>query len=113
MLLFELINFLSMDRIEKLKQFIAQNPLDHFSKHALAMEYVKLGDDQAARSLLESILAEEPGYIGSYYHLGKLWERIGDVEMAKQVYESGIDIARKLGDNHARGELMAALDNLD
>lgn len=102
-----------MDRIEKLKRFITQNPLDHFSKHALAMEYVKIGDDQAARDLLESILAMEPGYIGSYYHLGKLLERMGEAESAKQVYASGIEIARKQGDNHARGELMTALDNVD
>lgn len=102
-----------MDRIEKLKLFIAQNPQDHFSKHALAMEYIKLGDDTAAKALLESILKSDPGYVGSYYHLGKLWERAGDSESAKQVYESGIEIARRQGDNHARGELMTALDNLD
>jgi len=102
-----------MDRIEKLKLFIAQNPLDHFSKHALAMEYVKLGDDQSAQGLLESILANEPGYIGSYYHLGKLLERMGDAERAREVYTSGIEIARKQGDNHARGELMTALDNVE
>lgn len=102
-----------MDRIEKLKQFIDQNPQDHFSKHALSMEYIKLGDDPAAKALLESILQADPDYIGSYYHLGKLWERAGDVENAKQVYMSGIEIARKQGDHHARGELMTALDNLD
>ena len=102
-----------MDRIEKLKLFITQNPQDHFSQHALAMEYIKLGDDMAAKVLLESILKADPGYIGSYYHLGKLWERSGKTENAKQVYASGIEIARKQGDNHARGELMTALDNLD
>ncbi|MGL6269251.1 MAG: tetratricopeptide repeat protein [Chitinophagaceae bacterium] len=102
-----------MDRLEKLKLFIAQNPQDHFSKHALAMEYVKLGDDQAAKALLESILKADPGYIGSYYHLGKLLERSGNTENAKMVYMSGIEIARKQGDNHARGELITALDNLD
>jgi len=102
-----------MDRIEKLKLFIAQNPQDLFSKHALAMEYIKLGDDQAAKALLEFILKADPGYIGSYYHLGKLLERSGNTENAKQVYMSGIEIARTRGDNHARGELMTALDNLD
>jgi Tfp pilus assembly protein PilF len=102
-----------MDRIEKLKLFIAQNPQDHFSMHALAMEYIKLGDDRAAKALLESILKANPDYIGSYYHLGKLWERAGDATAARQVYASGIEIARKQGDNHARGELMTALDNLD
>ena len=69
------------------------------------MEYVKLGDDPAAKGLLESILKADPGYIGSYYHLGKLLERAGDTENAKQVYISGIEIARKQGDNHARGRI--------
>lgn len=101
-----------MDRIEKLKSFISQNPGDHFSKHALAMEFVKIGVDPAAKELLESILEEDPGYIGSYYHLGKLLERMGNEEGAKKVYETGMEFASLQGDNHARGELMAALDNL-
>ena len=102
-----------MDRIEKLKAFISQNPVDHFSKHALAMEYIKLGDDQAAKGLLESILAADPGYTGSYYHLGKLLEREGDKEGAVSIYEKGMAEAKKQGDNHAWNELMSALDNIE
>jgi len=102
-----------MDRIEKLKAFIAQNPLDHFSMHALAMEYVKLGDDPAAKGLLESILAADPGYTGSYYHLGKLLERMGDKEGSVSVYEKGMAEAKKQGDNHAWNELMGALENME
>ena len=64
-----------MDRIEKLKEFLQANPADSFLQHALALEYIKLGDDEAARKLFEELLNREPGYIGSYYHLGKLLER--------------------------------------
>lgn len=102
-----------MDRMEKLKAFISANPLDHFSKHALAMEYVKLGNDPEARTLLESILTVEPGYTGSYYHLGKLLERQQEFEAAKQVYEKGIEMARKQGDHHTSSELMSALENME
>jgi len=102
-----------MERIEKLKAFISQNPVDHFSKHALAMEYVKLGDDQAAKGLLESILIADPGYTGSYYHLGKLLEREGDKEGAVSIYDKGMAEAKKQGDNHAWNELMGALDNME
>ena len=102
-----------MDRIEKLKAFISQNPVDHFSEHALAMEYVKLGDDQAAKDLLESILAADPGYTGSYYHLGKLLEREGDKEGAVSIYDTGMAEAKKQGDNHAWNELMSARDNME
>ena len=62
---------------------------------------------------MESILSEDPGYLGSYYHLGKLLERKGDEKNAKKVYESGIEIARIKADNHARNELISALENIE
>ncbi len=55
-----------MERIEKLKQFLNENPGDSFLQHALALEYVKAGDDQQARKIFEEILQSDPGYIGSY-----------------------------------------------
>jgi len=76
-----------MDRIGKLQEFLKDNPSDAFVQHALALEYIKLGNDAAAKQLFKDILdaaakqlfkdilQREPGYIGSYYHLGKLLER--------------------------------------
>ena len=101
-----------MERQEKLKEFIARDPADYFSRHALAMEYIKIGNEQAARDLLEKILIDNPLYIGSYYHLGKLYERIGEPALAQDVYEKGIDVARSLNDRHAMGELNTALNLL-
>ena len=63
------------DRIEKLRDFLVASPGDPFLKHALALEYIKIGDDITARKLFEEILEADPVYIGSYYHLGKLLER--------------------------------------
>ena len=40
-----------MERIDKLKTFLANSPNDSFLKHALALEYVKLGDEAGARKL--------------------------------------------------------------
>ncbi|MGB5027877.1 MAG: tetratricopeptide repeat protein, partial [Chitinophagaceae bacterium] len=64
-----------MDRIEKLKEFLKASPTDSFLQHALALEYIKLGNDEEARRLFEELLNREPGYVGSYYHLAKLLER--------------------------------------
>jgi hypothetical protein len=50
--------------------------------------------------------------VGSYYHLGKLHERLGDESKAIAVYEKGMDVAKKLSDNHALSELRGAYDNL-
>ncbi len=101
-----------MDRIAKLKEFLIANPADSFVQHALALEYIKLGDDEGARRLFDEILNREPGYIGSYYHLGKLLERNEKIQEAVKVYEKGMEEAKKAGDNHAFGELRGAYEEL-
>lgn len=101
-----------MDRIAQLQEFLAGNPGDSFLKHALALEYIKMGDDATARKLFEEILAHDAGYIGSYYHLAKLLERTGDVPAAITWYEKGMEAAKKAGDMHAYGELRSAHEEL-
>jgi Tfp pilus assembly protein PilF len=101
-----------MSRIDQLKEFLMATPADNFLQHALALEYIKTGDDTTARQLFETILERDPAYIGSYYHLGKLLERIGDADAAIPVYEKGMEEARKAGDNHAFGELRGAYEEL-
>jgi Tfp pilus assembly protein PilF len=101
-----------MDRMSQLLEFLKENPEDSFIRHALALEYIKMGDDGKAKQLFEALLDKEPGYIGSYYHLAKLLERTQDIEGAVRVYEKGMDQARAAGDNHALGELRGAYEEL-
>jgi Tfp pilus assembly protein PilF len=101
-----------MDRIEKLKQFLQASPGDSFIQHALALEYIKSGDDSTARRLFEELLNRDPAYVGSYYHLGKLFERNNDNDGAIKWYERGMEEARKAGESHAYGELRGALEEL-
>ena len=101
-----------MDRIGKLKEFLQTNPADNFVQHALALEYIKAGDDAMARKLFEEILQREPAYVGSYYHLAKLLERNNNTAEAIKVYEQGMEQSKKAGDNHAYGELRSAYEEL-
>jgi len=101
-----------MGRIEKLKEFLNTNPADSFLQHALALEYIKTGDDGEARKLFEEILNREPGYVGSYYHLGKLLERNNEIDAAIKWYEKGMEEAKRAGENHALGELRGAYEEL-
>jgi Tfp pilus assembly protein PilF len=102
----------TLDRVEKLKEFLEQNPADSFVQHALALEYIKVGDDAAAQKLFEDILQREPAYVGSYYHLAKLFERNGNNEAAIKWYDKGMDEAKRAGDNHAYNELRSAYEEL-
>ena len=101
-----------MDRVKQLKKFLEESSNDSFLKHALALEYIKMGDDETAGQLLEELLAYEPGYVGSYYHLGKLFERNDNQEKAIEWYEKGMEIAKEKGEQHAFGELKGAWEEL-
>ena len=101
-----------MDRIVRTNEMLRDNPADSFLQHALALEYIKLGNDADAQKLFEVILEREPGYVGSYYHLAKLLERIGETDNAIKIYEKGMEETKRIGDNHAFGELRSAYEEL-
>jgi Tfp pilus assembly protein PilF len=101
-----------MEKIEKLKSFLEKSPDEPFLKHALALEYIKIGSEREARALFLEILTRDPAYIGTYYHLGRLMERAGETENARTWYEKGMAAAKKAGDLHAYGELQAAYEDL-
>lgn len=101
-----------MDRMEKIKEYLKATPGDNFLQHALALEYIKAGDDGSARTLFEEILTRDPLYVGSYYHLAKLLERQDQTELAISWYEKGMEAAKKAGDQHAFGELRSAYEEL-
>lgn len=101
-----------MDRIRKLKELLLGSPGDSFLQHAMALEYIKTGNDIEARKLFEDILAQEPGYVGSYYHLGKLLERNDIDDEAIKVYQKGMEEAKKVGDDLSYRELKGAWEEL-
>jgi len=101
-----------MDRIEKLKEYLKKEQKDSFLQHALALEYIKSGNDQEARKLFVEILLREPTYLGSYYHLAKLLERTGEKDKAIKIYEQGMQQAKIAGDNHSYNELQGAYEDL-
>jgi Tfp pilus assembly protein PilF len=101
-----------MDRIDKLQEYLTSSPNDSFLRHALALEYIKVGNDGEARKLFEGVLSDDPKYIGSYYHLAKLLERNGENELAIQWYEQGMSAAKEAGDQHSYNELQASYEDL-
>lgn len=102
-----------MSRIEKLLEFMKTSGKDSFLQHALALEYIKVDNDEEARKLFNEILLREPTYIGSYYHLGKLLERVADYEKAIRIYKRGMEEAKKAGDQHSYNELLGAMEDLE
>ena len=101
-----------MNRIAKIQEFLQVTPNDNFLRHALALEYIKEGNEASAKELFINILNESPDYIGSYYHLAALLQRTDEKEQAIEWYEKGMIAAKKAGDNHSYNELQSAYEDL-
>ncbi len=100
------------DRIARLKEFLKDSPNDSFLNHALALEYVKIEDDRAAKDVFEQNLAKHPDYVATYYHLAKLLDRLNETKQALEIYERGMAIAKAANDMHSYSELQSAYEDL-
>lgn len=96
------------DRLQQLLEFYIKEPKDPFLKYALATEYLRLDDVEKALSFYQDLINNHADYVGTYYHLGKLYEQLGRKDDALFTYKKGMDIAFAARDNHARNELQAA-----
>ena len=104
---------MSDKRIDQLMQFLAESPNDSFLKFAVAKEHEKSNVLEKALKFYLDIYENDPEYIGLYYHLGKLYEEIGERQLALNSYKEGIEIGKKQGDFHAVSELNNARVNLE
>ncbi|MFK7981108.1 MAG: tetratricopeptide repeat protein [Saprospiraceae bacterium] len=100
-------------RLSKLMAFLQDSPDDSFILFAIAKEHEKLGAVKDAFDYYEKLTAVDPDYVGTYYHLGKLHEEEEETAQALMVYQKGIEIAKKIKDQHALSELMGAKMNLE
>ncbi|MDX1640444.1 MAG: tetratricopeptide repeat protein [Balneolaceae bacterium] len=100
-------------KIRELAESLQKNPDDTFIKFALALELLKKDDVTKAKVLFESVLKQDPDYLGVYYHLGKLYERLGRFEDAKKLFKDGLKVAEKQENERTALELKDALESLN
>ena len=98
-----------MDRLTALLAFYEEDPDDAFTRFAIASEYLKKDNKKEALSFFKQLVQDIPDYVGTYYHLGKLYEVLDQKEEAIRTYESGVQVATRLKEFHARAELQDAL----
>ncbi|QQS27806.1 MAG: tetratricopeptide repeat protein [Sphingobacteriales bacterium] len=103
---------MNIDRLSQLQLFLKETPNDPFLHYAMALEYLKVGEDQEALRIFGELINSSPNYVGTYYHQGKLQEKLKMYNEALMTYKSGMEIARKLQDNHSYSELLSAYNSL-
>lgn len=100
------------NRLETLKNLVAQNPGDSFMRYGLAMAHAGAGDYAQAVEEYRKLIEVNPNYVAAYFHGGQALEKLGKLDEARQIYRSGMAVSREIGDDHTRSELEAALDLL-
>ncbi len=102
-----------MDRLEQLLEMLNDNPGDNFLLFALAKEYEKKDNLKQAKHYYIELTNKHPKYVGTYYHLGQLYQKEGELKLALQSYEKGMKIAQEVNDEHSYRELANAKLNLE
>lgn len=102
-----------MNRLEQLMSLYSESPNDAFLQFAIAKEHEKNGNEQEALHWYLQLKNVQSHYVGLYYHLGKLYERLQDIPMAVATYRTGIEIAKEVKDHHALSELNGARLQID
>ncbi len=98
-----------MDRLALLLQFHEEDPADAFTLFAIAQEYLKRDAPGEALAFFEKLRRDQPDYTGTYYHLGKLYERLGRNDDAIATYQQGIRVAQQQRNLKDLSELQDAL----
>jgi len=100
----------NLNRIEQLLKFVEEEPDNPFNLYALALEYQN-SDIMKAAYYYDKLLKEHESYIPTYYHAAAFYTDKRSIELAKQIFEKGIQLSKEQNKVHALKELQNAYQN--
>ena len=95
-----------------LKQVLEQNPGDAFARYGLAMEYARDGQLETALEQFQALLRARPDYTAAYFQAAQALARADRSDDARRWLRDGMACAERVGDQHAKSEMAAMLEEL-
>jgi predicted Zn-dependent protease len=99
-------------RIEKLEDFLKDNPENALLQYSLGVEYLRIGQPERAIVPLRAAIAAKSNYSAAYRELGKALGQAGLTEEATAIYRQGIQTAQTNGDLQTAKEMRVFLRRL-
>lgn len=99
---------MSSNRLQTLHTFLDEDAPDPFILFAIAKEHEKLNQLDKALEYYLNLKEHHTNYVGTYYHLGKLYEKLEQFQNAFFTYKDGMKVAKAEGDQHSLSELAGA-----
>ena len=98
------------NRIEVFKQMLESDPDNSMVLFGLANEYQKSEDWRNAITALENYLSKADDEGAAYGMLAKAYEKIGEREKAKSVYEKGVEVSNAHGHPSMANDYRMTID---
>jgi cytochrome c-type biogenesis protein CcmH/NrfG len=101
-----------MDRAAMLAELLTQDPNNILARYGLAMEYSNTGDLARSPEEFQKLLSANPDYAAGYFMAAQTLVKAKRPEEAQKMLQDGIAAAQRKGDNHARSEMQAMLEEI-
>lgn len=101
-----------MSRREQIEQLLVEDSDDVFLNYALAKEWHSEGKVAEALAAFDHVISLHSEYVPAYFQKGQVLAEAGDMETAHTVLTEGIAVARRVGDDHAAGEMLDFRESL-
>jgi len=103
----------NQERIRALTELLDKDPDDSFSRYALALEFLSLGETERAIAALKELIQRDPKYVAAYHQLGRLYNKANKTAEAKLTYRQGIELAAETNDVHEKMEMEEELEEIE
>lgn len=101
------------ERLEMLKQILAEDPTNTLARYGMAMEYSGMGETESALAEFNKLIATSPDYANAYFMAAQTLARVERNDEAKALLQRGITAAQRAGNRHAESEMQALFDELE
>ena len=98
------------NRIEVFKQMLESDPDNTMVMFGLAKEYEKIGQMRDVIDILEDYLAKADDEGNAYGMLAQAYEKSGERDKARSIYEKGIEVSMAHGHPSMAQEYRMTLD---
>ena len=102
---------MAASRIEVFEQMLVSDPNNTMVLFGLAKEYEKASDDAKLIETLEKYLAVADDEGNAYGMLARAYERMKQIDKAREAYQRGVDASMAHGHPGMAGEYRAILES--
>ena len=100
----------NLKRLQQLLDYLEEEPDNPFNLYALALEYQAIDPEKVAY-YFDRLLKSHKDYLPTYYHAAEFFAGREEIIRARDIYETGIQLAIKNQNQHALRELQNAYLN--